>query len=101
MLFRSLTNLETMRISTLGGAKALGMDKDIGSLEPGKLADLVVYDKNPLDDIKNSESIRWVMKSGELYDASTMDRIWPTAKKFDGFWWNVAPGQLQVGPAAQ
>ncbi|HXJ44017.1 MAG TPA: amidohydrolase family protein, partial [Bryobacteraceae bacterium] len=82
-----LTNHETLRVATMGGAKALGLDKDIGSLEVGKIADLMVLDKNPLDNIQNSESIRWVMKAGELFDAGSLDRMWPGPKKFDGFWW--------------
>jgi Tol biopolymer transport system component/imidazolonepropionase-like amidohydrolase len=84
-----LTNLETLRVATLGGATALGLAKDLGSLEAGKLADLIVFDRNPLDDIHNSESIRWVMKAGELYDARTLDRVWPSAQPFEGFWWNT------------
>ena len=55
-----LTPHEVLRTGTLSGAEYLGMDKDIGSLEPGKLADIVVLDKNPLDDIRNTESISLV-----------------------------------------
>jgi imidazolonepropionase-like amidohydrolase/Tol biopolymer transport system component len=82
-----LTTMETLRVATINGAKALGLDKDVGSLEPGKVADLVVLDKNPLESIYNSESIRWVMKAGELYDANTLDRTWPSERKLDRFWW--------------
>ena len=52
-----LTPLEALRCATLYGAQYLGLDGDIGSIEPGKLADLIVMDKNPLDNIRNSESI--------------------------------------------
>src|SRR5262245_32036265 len=87
-----LSNLEALRVATLGGATALGLAKDLGSLEAGKLADLIVFDKNPLDDIHNSESIRWVMKAGELYEARTLNRLWPTPQPFEGFWWNTQDG---------
>jgi imidazolonepropionase-like amidohydrolase/Tol biopolymer transport system component len=70
-----MTPLEAIRCATIYGARYLGMDKDIGSLENGKLADLVVMDKNPLDDIRNSESVHYVMKNGRLYDSATMDEI--------------------------
>ena len=79
--------LEALHIATMGGAKALGLDKDPGSLEPGKIADVLILDKNPLDNIQNSESIRYVMKCGFLYDGGTLNRIWPTEKKFEAFPW--------------
>jgi imidazolonepropionase-like amidohydrolase/Tol biopolymer transport system component len=85
-----LTPLETLHVATINGAKALGLDGDLGSLEPGKLADLVVLDANPLDDIHNSEKIRYVMKGGELFDGATLDRVWPEKKSYGKFYWTTS-----------
>ncbi|HXV59509.1 MAG TPA: amidohydrolase family protein [Vicinamibacteria bacterium] len=82
-----LSPLETLRAATLHGAEIIGLADDIGSIEPGKLADLVVLDKSPLEDIRNSNSVRLVMKNGELFEGATLDRIWPTPKKLDPLWW--------------
>lgn len=70
-----MTPHQALRAATLDSAKYLGLDGDIGSLEPGKLADLVILEANPLTDIRNSEQIDMVMLNGRLYDAQTMDRI--------------------------
>jgi imidazolonepropionase-like amidohydrolase len=87
-----LTPHETLRVATIFGAEALGLQKDLGSLERGKLADLLVLDRNPLTDIRNTLSIRYVMKNGELYEADTLDRVWPSAKKLEKqYWWDSAP----------
>jgi hypothetical protein len=67
-----ITNLQALRCATLSGAQYLGLDADLGSVEAGKLADLVVLEKNPLDDIKNSTSIRWTILDGRMYDARTL-----------------------------
>jgi len=61
-----------LRAATLHGAEYLGLDADIGSLARGKLADLLVLDRNPLDSIRNSTSIRWVMVNGRIFDAETL-----------------------------
>ena len=82
-----MTPLQALRAATLNGARYLGMDRDLGSLEPGKLADLVVLDKNPLADIRNSESIRYVMANGVLFSADNMDEIYPEQKTRPPFFW--------------
>ncbi len=87
-----LTPLETLRIITLSSAEAIALHQDVGSLEPGKLADLLVLDRNPLENIKNTNSIRYVMKNGELYEADTLNVIWPAAKPLPKqFWWGTEP----------
>jgi Tol biopolymer transport system component/imidazolonepropionase-like amidohydrolase len=77
-----MTTMEALRIATIYGAESIGYGADLGSIEPGKLADLQVLDANPLENIRNSTSIRYVMKNGELFDATTLDRVWPSARKF-------------------
>lgn len=87
MAMGGLSPLETLRAATMTAAGALGLDQDIGSLEIGKVADLIVLDKNPLDDIRNSNSVRYVMKNGVVWDAHSMDEIWPKQQPFAGYYW--------------
>jgi imidazolonepropionase-like amidohydrolase/Tol biopolymer transport system component len=70
-----MTPLQAIRAATINGARYIGMDKDVGSLEPGKLADLLVLDANPLENIRNSESIRYTIANGRIFDAMTMNEI--------------------------
>jgi imidazolonepropionase-like amidohydrolase/Tol biopolymer transport system component len=70
-----MSNLEALRSATINGARALGLDTEIGSIQKGKLADLIVLDRNPLENIRNSESIGMVMVNGRLYDAKTLNEI--------------------------
>ncbi|HPI48113.1 MAG TPA: amidohydrolase family protein [Hyphomonadaceae bacterium] len=67
--------LQALQAATVMPARKLGFEKDIGSLEVGKLADLVVLDANPLNDIRNSDKIASVMVNGRLYDAVTLNEI--------------------------
>ena len=76
-----------LKAATIDGADSIGFAKDLGSLEVGKLADLIVLDANPLDDIKNTAKIAEVMKNGRLYDAATLDETYPRQKKLGPQWW--------------
>jgi Tol biopolymer transport system component len=78
---------DVLRVATIFGAEAIGHEKDLGTLEAGKLADLQVLDKNPLEDIKNTNTIRYVMKNGRLYDGNTMAEVWPRQKQIARLWW--------------
>jgi imidazolonepropionase-like amidohydrolase/Tol biopolymer transport system component len=70
-----MTPMEALRTATLSGAEYLGLDDDLGSIEAGKLADLVVLGRDPLADIRNSESVEQVMVNGRLYDAATLAQL--------------------------
>jgi len=69
-----------LRTATIFGAEGIGLQGDIGSIESGKLADLVILNANPLDDIRNTNAIQWVMKNGRLYEGDTLNEIWPRQK---------------------
>jgi len=84
-----MSNFEALRSATLRGAWYLGLDGWIGSLEPGKLADIVVLDGNPLEEIEQSNTVRYVVKNGEVFDGDTMDRIWPTPRPRPPFTWEA------------
>jgi Tol biopolymer transport system component/predicted amidohydrolase len=82
-----MTPREVLRAATIDGARIIGFAQDLGTLETGKLADLVVLDRNPLDNIRNTNSVRFVMKNGELFEGDTLDQIWPVQKPLPKFWW--------------
>jgi hypothetical protein len=94
-----MPNGEVLKVGTIYGAEAIGMAKDIGSLEKGKLADLIVLDRNPLENIRNTNSVRYVMKNGELYDGETLDQVWPQQKKLPRqYWWDIEPTLRKTAP---
>ena len=68
--------LEVLRIATQEAAAAVGAQDDLGTLKPGKLADIVLLDKNPLEDIKNTQTIWRVIKGGWVFDP---DKLRPSA----------------------
>ncbi|HJU72813.1 MAG TPA: amidohydrolase family protein [Gemmatimonadaceae bacterium] len=82
-----MSNHDVLKAATIFGAEAIGMGTEIGTLEMGKFADLVVMSKNPLDDIRNANSITHVMKGGRLYNGDTMDEEWPRQRKLPKYHW--------------
>jgi imidazolonepropionase-like amidohydrolase len=74
-----MTPVEALQTATINAAKALGADADLGSIEAGKLADMVIIDGNPLTDIKDTRKVNTVVKDGEVYEMKTiMSGVMPT-----------------------
>lgn len=82
-----MTELEALRAATMNGATYLGMHDHIGSIEAGKLADLIVIDGNPLYNIRDTEKVSMTMINGRLFDASTMNEIGNHVRNRLPFWW--------------
>ncbi|MFC4871881.1 amidohydrolase family protein [Negadavirga shengliensis] len=82
-----MDNHEALKAATINPAQYIGADEDIGSLKAGKLADLIILESNPLEDIRNSESIRYTMVNGRLYDTETMNEIGMEPKERGQFYW--------------
>jgi imidazolonepropionase-like amidohydrolase len=89
MAASALGPMKALEVASLGGAHFLGLEAEIGSITSGKLADLIVLEQNPLDDIRNTERILYVLKDGKVYDGSTLDEIWPEQKPYGGYPWLI------------
>jgi Tol biopolymer transport system component/imidazolonepropionase-like amidohydrolase len=85
-----MTPLQALKTATIEPARYLGMDTDIGSLEAGKLADVIVIDGNPLADIRVSEKVTYTMVNGRLYDAATMNQVGNHPKERGPLWWEMS-----------
>jgi Tol biopolymer transport system component len=88
---------DALRAATLYGAEAIGLANDLGSLEVGKLADLVVLAADPLENIRNTNTIRYVMKNGRLYDGPTLNEIWPRQRPLPRPYWYDDEPRTQAG----
>lgn len=92
-----MSNHQALKCATINGAKYLGMDHQIGSLKPGKLADLIILDANPLENIQHTEQVKYTMVNGRLYDAASMNEIGNYDKKRNRFFFEM-PGSQNVYP---
>jgi Tol biopolymer transport system component len=92
-----MTPMEALHAGTIGSAEAIGRASEFGSLEPGKFADLVILDADPSVDIHNSKAIAQVMKNGRLYDANTLDELWPRQRSFPRPWFADERPEFGIG----
>lgn len=84
-----MSNHRVLRTATSNAAKGLLLDDQLGSLEPGKLADLIVLDGNPLEDIRNTNTVRYTMLNGRLYDSLSMNEIGNYDRPRTRFYWEM------------
>jgi Tol biopolymer transport system component len=91
--------LAVLHAATAGSAETIGRLDDLGTLEPGKLADLVILDRDPLTDIRNTQGIAAVMRGGRLYDGATLDEIYPDPHPLPAPWFATGAGREAWLPA--
>ncbi|CAN5717844.1 amidohydrolase family protein [soil metagenome] len=84
-----MTPHRALKVATLLGARSLGLEGDLGSIESGKLADLVILSGNPLEDLRSTNSIRYVMMNGRLHEGDTLNEVWPTTREMGPFYWQT------------
>ena len=94
-----LGNARALRAASYDGAHFLGLERDLGSLETGKLADFSILSKNPLENIRHTTTIETVVKGGQVYDASSLDQLWPNQVPYGDKPWMGDPRLYETGLA--
>jgi cytosine/adenosine deaminase-related metal-dependent hydrolase len=82
-----MTPAEALHAGTIGSAAHIGRASEFGSIEPGKYADLVILERDPLKDIANTLAIAAVMEGGVLRDGQTLDELWPQVRALPRRWY--------------
>lgn len=87
-LTNGISKYKALEAATINGANKLDLQEEIGSIENRKLADMVVLNSNPLEDIFNTTDIFYTIQNGSIYDATTMNQVFPEIKKLRPWGWN-------------
>ena len=95
MAASALGPMGALEIASPHAARFIGREKDLGTLEVGKLADFMVLNSNPLENIKNTLDIQYVTKGGVVYVGDTLDEVWPRQRKYGNYFW-INPDALKT-----
>ena len=86
--------LEALATATINPAIHLGMENEIGSIEPGKLADMVILSQDPLENILNTDSVEHVILNGRIYEARTLAEEFSGERPPPKLYWHDKPESL-------
>ena len=88
-----MSPMQALRTATINPARYMGLARDLGSIEAGKLADLLVLDGNPLDDIRVTDDIAYVVLNGRIYQGGTLTETVTGERRLDPFYWVAGSGE--------